>query len=189
MKKIFLSVVFAGYVLLAFAQDPVPSTAEVRSLTKLDLNLIGVGLTFEPRLAKFMTLELSAGAAGGYSIAEGSFEYRSRIIFPAFYFSANPKLFYNRQRRVEKGRKTLFNSGNYIGLKAKYTTPSVAPDNMENYALLANIHWGMQRAIGRRWTINTHFGVGYAQDLTFNFGTIYPSIDLQFSYVLSKINR
>jgi hypothetical protein len=160
--------------------------AEVRSLTKLDLNFVGIGFTYEPRLAKFITLELSTGAAGGYRIAEGSFEYISRIGFPAFYFSANPKFFYNRQRRVEKGRKTLLNAGNYLGLKAKYTTPSVAPDNMENHALLVNLHWGMQRAIGRRWTINTHFGFGYGYDLATNSGAVYPSVDLHFSYVLSK---
>lgn len=191
MKKIFLSVVFAGYVLLAFAQDPATSTntAEVRSLTKLDLNLVGIGFTYEPRLAKFMTLELSAGAAGDYSIVGGGLEYTFRTIFPAFYFSANPKLFYNRQRRVEKGKKTLLNAGNYFGLKAQYTTPSVAPENMENHALLVNVHWGMQRAIGRRCTINTHFGLGYGYDSATNSGVVYPAIDLHFSYVLSKINK
>jgi hypothetical protein len=191
MKKILLSVLLSGYVLLTLAQDPAASTnmAEVRSLTKLDLNFVGIGFTYEPRLAKFITLELSTGAAGGYRIAEGSFEYISRIGFPAFYFSANPKFFYNRQRRVEKGRKTLLNAGNYLGLKAKYTTPSVAPDNMENHALLVNLHWGMQRAIGRRWTINTHFGFGYGYDLATNSGAVYPAIDLHFSYVLSKINK
>jgi hypothetical protein len=188
MKKFFLSVLFSGCLFLAFGQEQSVSS-ELRSLTKLDLGFEGIGFTYEPKIAKIMTLELSAGMGGGYSIGEGSIQYISRILFPAFYFSANPKLFYNRQRRVEKGRSTKFNSGNYIGLKAKYTTPSIAPDNTENNALLVNLHWGMQRAIGKRWTINTHFGFGYAQDFETNFGTIYPSVDLHFSYVFSKINK
>jgi hypothetical protein len=30
-----------------------------------------IGLTYEPRISKNMTIDLSAGAGGGYDIAEG----------------------------------------------------------------------------------------------------------------------
>jgi hypothetical protein len=47
----------------------------------------------------------------------------------------------------------------------------------------------MQKAIGNRWTLNAHFGLGYAidaVDLNNSAGTIYPALDLKFSYILNK---
>jgi hypothetical protein len=81
------------------------------------------------------------------------------------------------------------NSGNYIGLRVKYTTRGISESPQVWDALLFNAHWGMQRAIGTRWTLNTHFGAGYAVDavdLNNSEGTIYPALDLKFSYRLNK---
>ncbi|HSB92383.1 MAG TPA: hypothetical protein VLC28_04665, partial [Flavitalea sp.] len=51
-------------------------------------------------------------------------------------------------------------------------------------SILTNIHWGIQRAIANRWTLNAHVGAGYAQDIDYKFGTVYPAIDFKFSYIL-----
>lgn len=71
----------------------------------------------------------------------------------------------------------------------KYATRSISQVTNIRDALLFNIHWGLQRWIGKRWTMNTHFGAGYAvdaTDLNNSGGTIYPALDLKFSYVLSR---
>ncbi|MGZ5191843.1 MAG: hypothetical protein ACXWCZ_12590 [Flavisolibacter sp.] len=52
--------------------------------------------------------------------------------------------------------------------------------------MLFNLHWGLQRPVGKRWTFNTHIGVGYATDatdLSNTGGTVYPAMDLRFAYV------
>jgi hypothetical protein len=51
--------------------------------------------------------------------------------------------------------------------------------------MLANLHWGIQRALGKHWAFNCHAGAGYALDIDYDFGTIYPAIDFKFSYVFS----
>jgi hypothetical protein len=45
---------------------------------------------------KNMTIDLSAGAGGGYDIAEGYINYKLELNKPAFYLSLTPKYFYNR---------------------------------------------------------------------------------------------
>ena len=59
-------------------------------------------------------------------------------------------------------------------------------------ALTFNVHWGLQRNLSKRWTLNSHFGVGYAidaTDLSNSDGSFYPALDLKFSYILNKQKR
>jgi len=61
-------------------------------------------------------------------------------------------------------------------------------DEIRN-SFLVNIHWGIQRMISRTWQIAARLGAGYAADVEYNFGTIYPSLDFVFSYVFSEKNK
>ena len=91
---------------------------------------------------------------------------------------------------MAKGKPANLNAGNYIGIRVKYTTKGISESSSVRDALLFNAHWGMQRGIGKRWTMNAHFGAGYAldaTDLNNSEGTIYPALDLKFSYILNKI--
>jgi len=185
MNKIILLTFFLGCTHLSFAQSTVSPTT-LSTLTKVDAGFQGIGVTYEPRLFDKVTLDLSAGAGGGYDIAEGSLNYKFDLLKPAFYFSLTPKYFYNRNARSRQGKSTLLNSGNYIGLRVKYVTPADRQTDETRNSILTNIHWGIQRAIGHNWSFNSHLGVGYAQDIDYNFGTIYPAIDIKFSYVFSK---
>ena len=165
-------------------------TNKLRNLAKLDLGLQGIGLTFEPRVGKNTTIDLSGGMGGGYKISTDDLTYEVDFTNPALYFSVTPKFFYNRQKRIEKGKASLLNAGNYIGLRLKYTTKGLSESSDIYDALLMNIHWGLQRALGRKWTFMTHIGAGYAMDATdLNHvsGTIYPALEFRFSYVFNKI--
>lgn len=126
------------------------------------------------------------GAGGGYDIAEGYLNYKLELRKPAFYYSLTPKYFYNRNSRSLRGKSILLNSGNYIGLRLKYVTPNDRQTDLTRNSILTNIHWGIQRAIGSSWTFNSHIGVGYAQDIDYNFGTLYPAIDFKVSYIFAK---
>ena len=163
---------------------------KLRNLVKLDLGLQGIGFTFEPRVGKNTTIDLSAGIGGGYNISTDDLTYEVDITNPALYFSVTPKFFYNRQKRIEKGKASLLNAGNYIGLRIKYTTKGLS-ENSEIYdALLMNVHWGLQRTLGIKWSFMTHIGAGYAMDATdLNHanGTFYPALEFRFSYVFTKI--
>lgn len=181
MKKLILLTLLSGIIILSYGQKT-KNESDLKSLTKLDLGPQGIGITFEPRISKTMTTDFSAGAGGGYSVAEGNIDYQWQIFNPAFYFSATPKFFYNRQKRIEKEKSLKLNSGNYIGLRVKYTTGSIDPQPSMREAIFINLHWGLQRSIGNRWSLNAHIGGGYAQDLTNQFGTIYPAVGFKLSY-------
>jgi hypothetical protein len=163
---------------------------KLRNLAKLDLGLQGIGFTFEPRVGKNTTIDLSAGIGGGYNISTNDLTYEVDFANPALYFSVTPKFFYNRQKRIEKGKASLLNAGNYIGLRLKYTTKGLSESSEIYDALLMNVHWGLQRPLGKKWSFMTHVGGGYAMDATdLNHvsGTFYPAFDFKFSYVFTKI--
>jgi len=188
INRVPLVIFLLGFMHFAYGQtnslDP-----KLTNLTKVDLGLQGIGFTYEAKLSNKMTVDLSAGAGGGYDIAEGSLNYIVELIKPAFYFSLTPKYFYNRNSRSVKGKNTMLNSGNYVGVRMKYVTPNDSYTDFTRNSFLTNIHWGIQRAIGNKWTINSHFGIGYAQDIDYHFGTIYPAIDFKVSYIFSKLKQ
>lgn len=188
MKKTTLSFLLSIILLSCFGQKEKQSNTP-SSFTKIDIGLQGIGINIEPKLTNKITMDLAAGAGGGYNVGEESLVYEWNIFQPAFYFSITPKFFYNMSKRIEKGLNTKLNSGNYIGVRIKYVTPSIAPNDMLQSTLLLNLHWGIQRAFGKRWFFNPHIGGGYALDINSHFGTIYPTIDFKFSYILSKLKN
>jgi len=163
---------------------------KLRSLTKLNLELQGFGFSFEPRVDNLATIDLSTGiGTGGYDIWSESLTYVFYPQGPTAFLSITPKFYYNRNKRLTKGKPVALNSGNYFGLRIKYTSSSIAENTDIRDALLFNVHWGMQRVLGKRWTLNSHFGIGYAidaTDLSNSEGTFYPALDLKFSYILNK---
>jgi len=187
MRKFIFTSFLLNASLFLFSQHS--DVTNLRNLAKLDLGLQGIGFTFEPRVGKSTTIDLSTGIGGGYNISTDDLTYEVDITNPALYFSITPKVFYNRQKRIEKGKASLVNSGNYIGLRLKYTTKGLS-ENSEIYdALLMNVHWGLQRPLGKKWLFMTHLGAGYAMDATdlnHGSGTFYPALEFRFSYVITK---
>jgi hypothetical protein len=188
MKRRIFTFLFTSVNVVSFAQNK--ANKDLRPFTKLDLGLQGVGITFERRLGNSSDIELSTGiGTGGYDISEKSLTYIVDPSNPTGYISITPKIYYNRNKRLAKGKPGELNGGNYFGLRIKYATRGIAEDTQVWDALLFNLHWGLQRAVGKRWTINSHFGLGYAMDavdLNNTSGTIYPALDLKFSYILNK---
>lgn len=181
MKKTTLFIFSLCSAAILFGQGT-PDTRLV-TLARFDLGHLGIGFTYEPRITDKMVIELSGGAGGGYNLSGGTFYHVWKFVQPAFYFSATPKFYYNRQKRFDKGKSLLNNSGNYLGLRVRYTTPGVGPDDDLRDTGLINLHWGIQRPIGEKWTFTTHVGLGYAQDLVSRNGMFYPAFDLRFSYI------
>jgi hypothetical protein len=188
MKQYIFTTLLLTTTLFLFGQHS--DVDKLRSLTKLDLGLQGVGFTFEPRVGNNSTIDLSAGVGGGYNIATNEITYELDITNPALYFSVTPKFFYNRQKRMEKEKTTSLNAGNYIGLRLRYNTKGLSENSYIYDALLMNIHWGIQRPIAKKWSFTTHIGAGYATDATdLNHisGTIYPALEFRFSYVFTRL--
>ena len=181
--KYFLLILLTGFLNATFAQR-IKTDSVIVTLGKIDIGPQGIGISYEPKLSNKLTADLSLGLGGSYGIAENDFNYD--VLQPGLYFSVTPKYFYNIQKRISHGKNTRFNSFNYFGLRLKYVTPISGNDDEVRNSILTNIHWGMQRSIGGNWLLNFHLGVGYASDLNNLGGTIYPSIEIKFAYVLLK---
>ena len=180
MRTLILLIILAAFQGTAVGQKT-NSDSAVTNLTKLDIGPQGLGFSYEPKISSKLTTDLCIGVGGGYFIDKNSFDYN--LFQPAVYFSVTPKYFYNIHKRINNGKNTKFNSGNYFGLRIKYITPFSGNSDKARNSLLTNVHWGIQRAIGGNWLLNFHLGVGYATDLDYG-GTAYPSIDIKFAYVL-----
>lgn len=197
MKKIILLFLLMS-VMNSYAQ-----VIAVRSMAKLEAGPGGFG--YEAKLARSITLDMNIGAGGNYEISNGSLNYifaNSQYQVPAVYVNFNPRFYYNLKKRAEKGRSIANNSANYIGAKLKLVSPLESEYNTG--ATLVNVHWGLQRHIGRKWILNTHAGLGYSVALSRtssvyyengysssinnhpSSSVYYPSIDIKFAYILSK---
>ncbi len=166
---------------------------ELVPLTKLQLGFHGVGISFQRRMGRKWTIDLATGFGGGYSTSYNDFKYLLRVSKPVVYISLNPRLYYNLEKRAAKGKNTSMNAGNYFGFKVNYTTRNIIGEAEVWDVVLFNLHWGMQRSISKRWSVNGHVGVGYAMDAV-DFSHIYnsffyPALDLRFSYRLNRIRN
>ena len=173
----------------------------IQNLSKLEIGFQGIGYGYETGLGNNLAIDFSGGLGGGYYVYENEVSHGWNLFQPALYFSVNPKLYYNRKRRFEKGHNTNFNSGNYFGLMMRFTTPALFPSNSTGdlvtfadslrYSYLFNFHWGLQRPIGSKWLFNVHVGLGVARDLEFSYQSIYPALDLKFCYLFNhrKLNH
>lgn len=185
MKQFHL-LLFISIITIRMSAQTGSGVFPLTPLTKIDLSPGGAGVSREMKLGNKLTFLAGAGMGGGYDVAEGRIAVTWSILSPAFYFNASPRLYYNREKRAGKQKDTKFNSGNYVGLGVKYVTSDIGDDPAQRSAMLVNGHWGLQRYMGRKWVFDTHLGAGYAWDTNNRFGTIYPSLELKFSYVLNK---
>lgn len=180
--KYFILILLTGFLNATFGQK-IKTDSVLVSLAKIDIGLQGVGVSYEPKISNKLTADLCMGAGGGYSIDESDFNYD--LSKAALYFSVTPKYFYNIQKRINHGKNTQLNSGNYFGLRLKYVTPVSGNNDKIRNTVLTNIHWGIQRNVGGNWLLNFHLGIGYASDPKYG-GIIYPSVEIKFAYIFLK---
>lgn len=110
----------------ASAQDStkVDQPTEVKSLNKLKLSLIGLSYEREQRVSKTVTFYGAAGLIGSF-IYQTTFTIDNNYNFNSYTetdFKIYPSLnagfrhYYNFERRVKKGRRTINNAAGYVGV-------------------------------------------------------------------------
>lgn len=200
MKKNLFLLAFLVFSYSAIAQtsEPTasaePESAELVRLAKLELGLHGVGVGYELPFSEKLSVNLSAGLGGGYSVWGNHFKSTFIINDPVAYFKSEFKYTYNRSKRLSKLKSVRNNAGNYVAFQTKYTTrrvfgsPSIYDGGYDflNKTLLNEIHWGIQRPLGQKFIFNMHVGLGFAHDFDFNDSQLYPAAGVQFAYVFSK---
>ena len=181
MKKLLslLTLIIAN---IGFAQD---NLEELNAFGRVNLGLHGLELTYELPVANSFVWENSIGLGMGFSLYDNDVNYTFILEDPVPYFTSELKYMYNRKKRIKKGRSTINNSGNYIGLQTKY---SFGDNRFIDFSktLLTEFHWGIQRPLGKRFLFDMHLGLGYMQDFDFDRGKLTPTLGFRLGYILFR---
>lgn len=176
MKKCLLAA-----LLVANASVFAQSTLE--KVGKVSLGLQGAEFSYELPLGKSLLLESAAGLGVGMEVDHNKSTYSFYLLDPVPFVSTELKWMYNREKRGAKEKNNANNAGNYVGLQTKYSFGH--PNSLAlNKALLTDIHWGLQRSLGTKFTLNTNIGLGYMYDFDTTYGDVAPVLRLKFGYRL-----
>lgn len=178
--KFFILSIGLSISSILMAQD-----TRMKSFSKIDFGFSGLGVSYETPLSEKFLFEVGAGLGAGYIIDNETFNYTWYLDDPSAFLSVHGKYVYNRHTRVKKGKSLNLNSGNFWGLKMKYTTPTLRY-SFNSESLLIGLHWGIQRQLSSHFSYQLQTGLGYGLDVSqYNMGgRLFPDINIRFSYVL-----
>ncbi|MDD2475193.1 MAG: hypothetical protein PHI32_04670 [Dysgonamonadaceae bacterium] len=181
---------FFVFLFALLTQASTLSSQSLQTVPKIGLGINGLDFSIEIPLAEKITIEPAVGLGLSYAFWPGSLVFKTgaglELLEPSVHVSTYGKFFYNRDKRMHKGKSMLFNSGKFLGIKVKYVSKPLTDYMYHGYTntLLANLNWGGQRNIGRYWNYSYSVGLGYGRNLDFSYGTFYPAVDLKVAYVL-----
>lgn len=178
MKKTF------ALITLLLTSSAVISQEKLEQTGKVSLGIQGLEANYELPIAKQLIWENSLGLGVGMNATSNKAEFNLNIPNVAPFVSSGLKWMYNYEKRLAKKKNTINNAANYLGLQTKYSFGNNNSVEFQNQALLTDIHWGLQRTLSSKFTINTNIGLGYLQDFEFDQGTIAPVLRIKFGYRL-----
>lgn len=168
----------------------------LQMLPTVGLGSKGIDFSIEIPIAKKFIIEPTIGLGPSYDFSDrdGVFPKLGThwaLTKPSVHLSANSKFFFDRARRLRKGKSLLFNSGSFIGAKVEYVTKPLTNDKFhgQTNTLLASLNLGVQSNIGRYWRYSFSFGLGYGRNLEYTYGTFYPAADIKVGYVLPFLSK
>jgi len=113
----------------------------------------------ETKLLEKITLRTELGFGFGWSGLGSSAEW---AVIPVI--ALEPRFYYNLQKRMEKGKRTDANSGNFVSLHLGYV-----PDFKITSHEYVIVHpeftvlpmWGLKRSVGKHFNFETAYGIGH----------------------------
>ena len=152
-----------------------------KDIISADIGFIGTWVNYEKHLNGLFTLKSSLGLEGSFGqgfISEG----KTWIAFiPTV--RLEPRYYYNLNRRLNLGKKTLFNGANYFAVTAAYYSGLIisnVSDITSEKGISLTPKWGIQRTIGQKISFQFAFGPGiYITKV--NTGTTF-GLDLRLGY-------
>jgi hypothetical protein len=130
------------------------------------------------------TLNGQFSVEGGFFGSSNNFNY---IFVPSF--NLEPRWYYNLNRRMNKGKKTLNNGSNYVSIEFSYVPNWFSINSLDNIVIVQPHYyvipkWGLRRTIGNRFSFE--FAMGYGAYLTAGEISGQFGLDLRFGYVFYK---
>jgi len=180
LKRIILLQLFILTALQAIGQEGLKS-----SQLKANLVVLGASASYEKSISKRTSLNFEAGLNYGFFYAYSAFAGESFGYTLAPTLTAEGRHYYNLDKRVRKGKSIRNNSGNFISLALGYAFAPIAYDNAyHNPAVAITPSWGIQRAIGRKFSMELLLGYSFRYDSRAEEGSATPAIGFKFGYIL-----
>lgn len=161
MNKIFLvTTIFISF----FTSNSNAQDASVeKNITGIQIGPTGIFANNEFKLTNQLVLRAEAGLSAGYW-AGAQYDGLGFLLTPVL--RAEPRWYYNLNRRVEKGRDIKGNSGNFIALQTSYYPDWFVISKEDNLTVLNQISviptWGIRRTLGKHFDYEAGIGIGYA---------------------------
>lgn len=180
MKKTLFILVSLLATQLTVAQNP--ANSDLQDNFGINLGLINVGINYEKAFGETFSVNSIFEYSGGfYSRLGGDLEY---VI--ASSLSVEPRYYYNRNRRQNKGKNIDFNVGNFFAGDLSYAPIFGSISSNDNVEVLdsfvAGIKYGLRRKVVQKLNFEFAFGAGA---LFSELDTdILPILDLKLQYVI-----
>ncbi|MFY7937041.1 MAG: hypothetical protein ACOVOQ_06685 [Flavobacterium sp.] len=157
-KKILLSLIVSLMCLAGNSQ-----TASVEKSTYgIQTGLLGIWVHNEMKLTNQIALRTELGMNAG--IFGGDFYPKTGFLMTPV-ITAEPRWYYNLEKRQSKSKNIDGNSGNFVSLQTSYHPNWFVIsnyDNLQTFNLITIIPtWGIKRNIGKHFTYEASIGVGY----------------------------
>ncbi|MEY5069880.1 MAG: hypothetical protein RLZ47_1742 [Bacteroidota bacterium] len=187
MKRILFAFLIFGSINVVKAQI----ASSVNSTNGIQIGLLGGWVHHEAKISNRVVLRAELGFDSG--IWGGSFYDEIGFLMTPV-ITAEPRLYYNLEKRAAKNKSTEGNSGNFLALKTSYHPDWFVISNMDNVEVISDISiiptWGIKRNLSKRLNFETGLGLGYRYifakqaGYSANEGDVAMNLHLRFGFKL-----
>ncbi|TKG90476.1 hypothetical protein EYV94_24025 [Puteibacter caeruleilacunae] len=168
----------AVILLLCFTKS-YSQNSDLNKTHNIKATFLGLGYAYEHPISSKIALngEIMLGGAFGYSLWGGDYW----LVAPVLRFE--PRYYYNRTKREQKGKKLIHNAGNYLSISIDHQLGDISiGDNAESISSYSIIpKWGLKRCIGKNWIFEFAAGIGTYKEEHFDWETAV-GLDLKIGY-------
>jgi hypothetical protein len=179
LKRIILLQLFILTSGGALAQDGLKS-----SQLKANLILVGASASYEKSISRRTSLNFEAGLNYWFSYAYSDYLGSDFGYTLAPTLSVEGRHYYNLNKRLRRGKSIANNSGNFLSVGLGYTFAPIASDMYEDPAVSITPSWGMQRGIGKRFSMELLLGYSVRYDIGYEEISAVPVVEFKFGYIL-----
>ena len=157
MKKLLFTFLLSSSL---FAQE------KATDLFNANISVIGIGIQYEKALSDNFTAVGSLDYAGGFSYSNNDFSGSDFDYILTTSLSLEGRYYYNFDRRIDKGRNTKNNSGNYIALKGNFIPDWLTASNGDRLNVdpqgSLTVNYGLKRSFAQNFFYEFYTGLGLA---------------------------
>lgn len=170
MKKKFFYTLISSLVYLVGNSQ----TASVEKSTfGIQTGLLGVWAHNEMKLTNQIALRTEFGLNAAFFA--GNFYPKTGFLMTPVLI-AEPRWYYNLDKRLSKSRNIAGNSGNFFSIQTSYHPNWFVISNYDNFKTFNLVTliptWGIKRNIGKHFTYESAIGIGYGHQFRESYGDL-----------------